>query len=351
LLRPSVFRDIVSARRSGLIPTFCRVGLRLIEWPYTAIVSHLNRRYDARPGLVQSVDVPVVSVGNLTLGGTGKTPMVHWIAERFLQQNTRVAVISRGYGAKPGDKNDEAMELEQQLPNVIHLQDPDRVRAAHFAVDECQAELLVLDDAFQHRKIARDIDVVMLDALEPFGFGHVFPRGTLREPIYGLRRADVVVLSRADMLDRAQRDDIRKHAARYSPEAIWVEVTHSPKSLVKFGGDDQPVESLVGRPVAAFCGIGNPAGFRHTLETCEYDVVAFREFADHHLYDKSDLDSLSSWVDRLDVEGILCTRKDLVKLGVDRLGSCPLWAVTVGLKFLVGQDEFDARLRRLHRQP
>ena len=117
--------------------------------------------------------------------------MVEWIARWFRRHNVRVSIVSRGYRAEEGGRNDEARELEQKLPDVPHVQNPDRVAAAQIAVEELETQLIVLDDGFQHRRLARDVDIVLLDALEPFGFEHVFPRGTLREPLAGLRRADV----------------------------------------------------------------------------------------------------------------------------------------------------------------
>jgi tetraacyldisaccharide 4'-kinase len=293
------------------------------------------------------VDVPVVSVGNLTLGGTGKTPMVEWLARWFRDRHVRLTVISRGYGAESGTLNDEAQELRQKLPDVPHLQNPDRVAAALLAVAELQCQLIVLDDAFQHRRIGRDLDLVMLDALEPFGFGHVFPRGTLREPLAGLRRAHVVALSRADMLPPPQREQICRQVQRYAPHCLWLEVAHTARTLVSSTAREEPLSSLSGESVAAFCGVGNPAGFRHTLAACGHQVVAMREFPDHHRYSRADVDWLSDWAERLRVAAVLCTEKDLVKLDIEHLGRRPLWAVRVGLEFLAGREAFEAKLAAL----
>jgi tetraacyldisaccharide 4'-kinase len=367
LLNPSQFRDLVSGRRRGVAAAIERCGLRLAEVPYTWVVRWRNRRYDTGRAEICRVDVPVLSVGNLTLGGTGKTPMVEWLARWFRGHGVRVAIVSRGYGAEAGARNDEALELQQRLPDVPHLQEPDRVAAASTAVKEFNSQLILLDDAFQHRRIARDLDIVLLDALEPFGFGHVFPRGTLREPLCGLRRAHVVALSRADMLDPPQREEVWRVVRRHNPQAVRLEVAHAARALISSGGREEPLGSLasgtgvspvatgvggtsvspVACRVAAFCGIGNPAGFRHTLRSCGYQVVDFREFPDHHPYDRGDLESLAAWADGLDVAAVLCTHKDLVKLVIDRLGRHPLRALRVGLEFLAGQELLEARLVRL----
>jgi tetraacyldisaccharide 4'-kinase len=215
------------------------------------------------------------------------------------------------------------------------------------AIEEFDCQLVLLDDGFQHRRLARDLDIVLLDACEPFGFGHVFPRGLLREPVSGLKRADVVVLSRADMVRPERRAQIRQQVLRYAPQTAWVEVRHAPERWRSASGAEQPVEALAGQPVGAFCGLGNPTGFRHTLRECGSRVQAFREFPDHHLYDRSDVESLLDWAAKLDVAAVVCTHKDLVKLELDCLGDRPLWALVVGIEVLVGQDELEQQLETL----
>jgi tetraacyldisaccharide 4'-kinase len=263
-----------------------------------------------------------------------------------------VGIVSRGYGAARGGpgveaRNDEALELEHRLPGVPHVQNPDRVEGARHAVDHFGCQALVLDDAFQHRRLGRDLDLCLVDALEPFGYGHVFPRGTLREPLDGLGRAHVVILSRADLVTPAARESIRKTAACYAPGAAWAEVVHAPQSLSNSRGESVALASLADNPVAAFCGVGNPAGFRRTLENLGHRVIGFREFADHYRYTRADVESLIAWANRLDAAAVVCTSKDLVKLGIDRLGSRPLWAVTIVLNFLAGQEAVERRLIEL----
>ena len=379
------FRDLVSGRRRGVWAALLRGGLRAAEVPYTWAVRRRNRRYQSGAAAVHRVAVPVICVGNLTLGGTGKTPMVQWLARWLAGRQISVGIVSRGYGARcqaghprsgsgvrcqvsgseapglrPGDQgspygrrgrggtpapqNDEALELAWNLPNVPHVQDPDRVAAARRAIDEFRCRVILLDDGFQHRRIARDLDLVLLDALEPLGFGHVFPRGTLREPLEGLARADVVALSRADLIGADQRAEIRRQVEHYAPRAQWMELAHRPEALVGFAKPQAALESLAGQRVLAFCGIGNPAGFRHTLAACGYQVVEFLEFPDHHGYTRRDLDRLVAAAGRLDVAAILCTQKDLVKLAGSRLGGRPLWAVRIGLEILTGREAFESRL-------
>ena len=196
---------------------------------------------------MRGVSVPVISVGNLTLGGTGKTPMVKWLAQWLHTHRIRPAIVSRGYGARSTERgagsmeqenleggsrvllpaprsllpalNDEAMELHRSLPEVPHVQNPDRVAGAERAINEFGCQVVLLDDGFQHRRLARDLDIVLLDASAPFGFEHVFPRGMLREPIEGLERASVVCLTRADLLNETDRAMIRQRVAGLAPRA------------------------------------------------------------------------------------------------------------------------------------
>lgn len=324
-----------------------RMGLRAAESLYTVGVQFRNRRYDNHRAETTKVAVPVVSVGNLTLGGTGKTPMVKWIARHLRARDLRVAILSRGYGAAEGAKNDEALELEQSLPDVPHLQSPDRVSIAQAAIEELESQVLVLDDGFQHRRLVRDLDIVLLDATQPFGFDHVFPRGTLREPARNLRRAGVVCLSRANLATTEEREAIRQRAQKLAPDAVWCEVAHTPATLLNSSGIQQPLESLRGAKVFAFCGIGNPQAFRRTLEAAGADLVGWRELADHHDYTADDVQALATAAQDSGAEMAVCTQKDMVKLRVPVLKKVPLWSVVVEIEFLAGEDAMVAALAKL----
>ena len=347
MIFPSAFRDIVSGRRQGLAGGFWRTAFLAASVPYGWVVRRRNSQFDRGRQEIHRPPVPVISVGNLTVGGTGKTPMVEWIARRLRQDDVRVAILSRGYGAEQGGLNDEALELELALPDVPHLQNPDRAASATIAVEELASQLLLLDDGFQHRRLARDLDVVLLDATEPFGFDHLLPRGTLREPVAGLRRAHVIVLSRADMLNATDRETVRRRVAQLSPDAAWCEVVHHAARLVDSSGASHPLSDLNGKPVVAFCGIGNPAGFRHTLATLGCRIEACREFPDHHAYSRADVEQLDRWVRHSGAAIVACTRKDLVKLRTPTIGGAPLRAVAVDLQFLHGEEAMHRALEPL----
>lgn len=348
MLSPSSFRDLVSGRRRGLTAALTRGMLAACEVPYSLVVRARNASYNLRISKIHRVNVPVVSVGNLTMGGTGKTPMVAWLARWFGEHDVKVGIVSRGYGARVGSQNDEAIELARMLPGVPHIQNPDRVSAARQAIDEHDCRLVLLDDAFQHRRIHRNLDIVLIDALEPFGFEHVFPRGTLREPLAALARANIVALSRADAIALDQRETIRARVRGLAPRAAWLELVHRPTALVSGTGEVSAVDTLSGQRTAAFCAIGNPAGFRHTIRECGCDVVDFREFPDHHPYGEEDVAELADWASRLDnVTAILCTQKDLVKINRRQLGPHPLRALTIALDVRIGAGKLDTELRGL----
>jgi tetraacyldisaccharide 4'-kinase len=350
MLRPTEFRDLVSGRRTGLAAALTRGVLRAAEVPYTLAVAARNRRYDCGSTFIHHVSVPIIGVGNLTLGGTGKTPMVKWIAQRLQSSGLRVAIVSRGYGTANGTPNDEAMELAAALPEVPHIQNRDRVAAATRAMQEFRSQVVLLDDGFQHRRLARDLDIVLLDALEPFGFEHVFPRGTLREPLAGLRRANVVCLSRADAVSPTQRDAIRDRVATIAPQAGWCEAAHVACGLINTRRESQPLEALAGRRVAAFCGIGNPAGFRHTLTAARCEPVAWREYPDHHAYQPADRSELVAIAQDAKADMFVCTQKDLVKLPAPELGDVPLWAVAIEMQFVRGREAMEQALEHIVRQ-
>ncbi|MFV1964483.1 MAG: tetraacyldisaccharide 4'-kinase [Pirellulaceae bacterium] len=339
------FRELVSGERRGTLAFLLRTTLRILEVPYGVAVTCRNRRFDRGRRPIHRVDVPVISVGNITAGGTGKTPMVAWLARWYRQRGVRVTLISRGYRAKAGSQNDEALELERQLPDVPHLQNPDRVEAARTAIEELDCQLILLDDAFQHRRLHRDLDVVLIDSLEPFGYGHQLPRGLLREPLSGLARAHVIALSRSDLIDAEQRQRILAEARRYAPEAIFLEMAHRPDSLLAWPHHRWSIETLADQPSVAFCGIGNPEGFRRMLGHLRLNVVAFRVFPDHHRYQRDDLDDLTLWAAENGASTLLCTQKDLVKIQADRLGQCDLRAVSIGIEILAGRDSLEEVLK------
>ncbi len=334
---PAAYLRIVRGQSRGIGPALLRLGLASAAVPYRLGVAARNLGFDRGWKAIERAGVPVISVGNLTLGGTGKTPMVEYVARWGRSRGLRVAILSRGYGQDEG-LNDEGRVLEENLPDVPHLQGSDRASLAAIAAEELASELLVLDDGFQHRRLARDLDVVLLDALDPFGLGRLFPRGLLREPVRSLARAGVVVLSRGDLVSDAERRAIRSKAETKAGRLAWAVARHAPLGLLGEGASEEPLTSLGDRPVAAFCGIGNPEGFWRTLDGVGARVVGFRSFKDHHIYTSMDIVEMTRWVRDLGAELALTTQKDSVKLRAAALGPVPLRALRIGLEVIEGHD-------------
>jgi tetraacyldisaccharide 4'-kinase len=248
-----------------------------------------NWRFDRTHGTV-NVGVPIISVGNITTGGTGKTPVVAWIVDRLREFGRQPAILSRGYKPIDGAANDEKRLLDRLCPGVPHIQDPDRVAGAQLAIAGHGCDVLVLDDGFQHRRLARNLDVVLIDALNPWGYGHLLPRGLLREPPSALRRASIVVVTRtdacpADALCRVQREISQQTAAAVVTSAF------RPVALVDAAEATAPLTAIDGETILAFCGIGNPEGFWRTLSVIGPDLFHVQRlvFPDHHHYQLADL--------------------------------------------------------------
>ncbi len=283
--------------------------------------------------------MPVVSVGNLTTGGTGKTPHVVWIAKHFRRRNLQVALISRGYGSESG-RNDEAIELESRLPDVPHLQDPDRVRMAEIAVEELESEILVLDDAFQHRRLARDLDIVLIDATQPFGFNRLLPRGLLREPISSLQRADAIVITRVDLVDESSLATILSRIRPYVQNRVVAQTRTAISGLLQSDSCQYNVDTLVGQPVFVFCAIGNPEGFRETIHSIGLNAVESKWFDDHHHFTREDLNNIGNAARTSGAKAIVCTHKDLVKVSTNQIAGIPVYALLIEIEFLSGEQEF-----------
>lgn len=346
-LTADYFHRVVSGREQGARSGVLRSGLWLASIPYGLAVRCRNAAYDRQWKRSHLAKVPVVSVGNLTLGGTGKTPCVEYIARFFRGRERRVAILSRGYGSA-GGRNDEALVLEDNLPDVPHLQGADRVELAGIAVEELESEILVLDDGFQHRRLQRDLDIVLLDATNPWGHGYHFPRGLLREPRTSLRRAGTVLLTRCDQVDPVQRTKLKEDVTRLAPNIGVGETIHKPTVWINSEEKSLELAAWTGRPIAAFCGIGNPDAFRRTLADIGMQPAAFRAYPDHHAYTPTDVADLENWANQQTKDCVVVTtQKDLVKLCIAQLGGKPLWALRIGLHFWSGQETLDHKLNEV----
>lgn len=344
------FRALVaspkSARPKGLAADAALFTLRLSSFAYGGAAAARNLLYDAGVLKKTRPNVPIISIGNLTVGGTGKTPMVELLCHQLRERGLRVAILSRGYGTTDGP-NDEALLLEENLPDVPHLQGKDRVELAQIACEELESEVLVLDDGFQHRRLGRDLDIVLIDATNPFGGGWQLPGGLLRESLRSLRRAGLVILTRCDRITVEERNLIRQRVQSYNPRAGWAEVRFAPIQLPQSEASAKPITWLQGKRVAAFCGIGNPGSFWSTITDQGAKLVATRTFPDHHAYNRFDIRDLIQWASELSVDAVLTTQKDSVKLRLPALGNKPLLIVRIGAVVESGQNAIGSRLDAL----
>ncbi|TWT92646.1 tetraacyldisaccharide 4'-kinase [Neorhodopirellula pilleata] len=331
-------RSLLSGESKGPRAWATRSGLHVASWLYGAAARYRRFQYDQGRKPILRADVPVISVGNLTTGGTGKTPIVCEICSSLREMGLRVSIVSRGYGAGESGVNDEAMEIAARLPDVPHVQHPDRVEAARIAVDELEAEVIVMDDGFQHRRLHRDLDIVVIDATCPFGFGHLLPRGYLREPASSLSRAGLVVLTRTDQVAAQQIQSIRSQVHRHAPEIEMIETVHRPVSIGFEHTAKRSIETLKNRPIGLISAIGNPDAFERTVRACGGIVRDHFRLPDHDGYDRDTRKDLRAWVDALKSKGelrtILCTHKDHVKLATDQIAGVELGFLMIDLQIV-----------------
>ena len=359
-----IFKSIVSGEDQSILGDVARAGLSLLSKGYKKAVTMRNSKFDANKGVVK-VSVPVISVGNITAGGTGKTPMVRLICDILGQKGFHPTVLSRGYRAKdnsqntiiskhgsilvePEESGDEAWLLAKVLPKSSVIIGRNRIESARIAIDELGADYLVMDDGFQHRALYRDKDIVLIDASNPFGYEHVLPRGLLREPMEGLARADIIVLTKVDQVDPGLVAALRKRLARMVPQKPVYETIHKPRAVYTLeawanGDEGNPIGTDNDLPIMAVSGIGNPQSFTKTLEDCGYDVVHTMGFGDHH--DFSDDDVVEIWKQAFahQAKAIMITEKDAVKLSqlhtIEDL-KIPILVLSIGIEFLSGKQEF-----------
>lgn len=367
---------IISGQRNGFFQSLIRCGLGCLTPIYRCAIGYRNWRFDRaekklfvagskhvqHQSLIRRVDVPVISIGNVTTGGTGKTPLVIW-ATQFLQtQNRSVVIISRGYRTINNEahhsnttgnvsvhdenpsrepRNDEAIELAARLPGVPHLQHADRYSIAQTAIEQYQPDIILLDDGFQHRQLHRELDIVLIDATNPFGYERLLPRGLLREPIVNLRRAAAIVITRVDLIDDAARKKIFDRVTSINQTSVIAETKTTTQGWLQTNGRQLPLEHFGNQPVFACCAIGNPGSFLRTLERMGMNVVGRRIFADHHHFTETDQQSLLAAAESSGAKALLCTHKDLVKLETFDQNPIPIAALLIDIEFISGQQPLE----------
>ena len=319
----------------------------------------------------KKLDCFVISLGNVTVGGTGKTPTAQRLASDIRDMGYKVVILNRGYRAKwhgkvgivsdgqrlhmtAADAGDEAFMLAKHLPKVPVLIGADRSVTGQYAIENFGAEVAILDDGFQHWQLERDMDILLVDAVNVFGNGYMLPRGTLREPISHISRADVCLLTKVDQAAEGSREYIRDTVHRYNDGAQIVESIHEPRRFipladwyVDIAGEGVDVNQMRGRKIMAVSAIGNPASFEQTLSDLGVIIIESLRYPDHHDYSMLEMSDILRQAENMGAEAIVITEKDAVKIPMEVVhagSTVPVYVICVEVNFQAGKDEFKALL-------
>ena len=292
----------------------------------------------------RKLNAKVISVGNLTVGGTGKTPMVISIAEILLRNNKKTAILSRGYKSQeegrlkiasdgkeiklnPVSAGDEPYLIAERLKNVPVLICPDRYESGRYAIENFGVDTIILDDGFQNLAVTKDIDILLIDAMNPFGSGNLLPRGILREPLSAIKRADIIIITKADYPENIS--DIIETVRLYNSHAPIFKAIYKPSVLVNIATDrKEDISILKNKSVAIFSGIANPLSFSYLINNAGAKIVNETIFSDHHSYTKNDIDRTT---EVQDADMIITTEKDAVKIRELIKEDRNIWAVRINL--------------------
>ncbi len=350
------------------------LGLSLV---FDAIVRARCWLYQQRIMRNQPLGVPVVVVGNLTVGGTGKTPIVERFARTLARRGRHVAILSRGYksraeplhrrmwrwishGEYPPPKvvsdgqnvlldsteaGDEPYMLARNLPGVVVLVDKNRVKAGQYAIKKFGADILLLDDGYQYLPLRGQLNLLLVDKTNPFGNRCLLPRGILREPVTHLRRASFVFITKSD----GQADgELRKIIRQLNPEVEIVECAHRPTHLQSInGGGSHPLADLRGKRIAAFSGIAMPESFEKLLRELGAEICHNKRFLDHHRFTTEELERFFSRAEGAQAEFIVTTEKDAVRLPAEVSTKIPIYFLRLEIEILSGDHDFDTAVSRI----
>ena len=369
-----IFKAIISGQFDNPLGDALRSGLGLLSKGYQAGIRKRNQTYDAGRGVYHS-SVPIISVGNITAGGTGKTPMVRYICDLLAQEGYQPTVVTRGYKAQnnkhslmiahqghllvePSVSGDEAFLLAKALPESSVIIGRSRTESAQMVEAKGESNVIIMDDGFQHRALGRDADIVLIDASNPFGYGHVLPRGLLREPLEGLGRASALVLTKVDQVAPGVVGQVIKQLKVYAPNVPIAQTVHGPEALYTLedwlhGCNPMAPDRAKDKKVIAASGIGNPRSFYMTLDSLGYSVVDLMSYPDHHDFTNDDLVNMWEHAFAKGAEAICITEKDAVKLsqlqaaddlklpqwGKAESKKLPIYVLTIGIHFVDGERE------------
>ncbi|MBF1682021.1 MAG: tetraacyldisaccharide 4'-kinase [Selenomonas artemidis] len=321
----------------------------------------------------ERLDCYVISLGNVTVGGTGKTPTAQHLAREISDMGYRVAILNRGYRAKwrgevgivsdgrtlkmdAETAGDEAFMLAKHLPNVPVLIGAQRAVTGRYAIEHFGAEVAILDDGYQHWQLARDMDILLVDAVNVFGNGYLLPRGTLREPLSHIDRADVCLMTKVDQAAPGAIAHIWETFRSYNQDGLVLESIHQPRQFVRLSdwyediaAGGVPVTEMEGKKVLAVSAIGNPASFEQTLADLGIEMVESMRYPDHHDYGERDMAEVLYRAETLGVEAIVITEKDAVKVPGDVVRAkwrIPMYVISVEVTLQKGREEFFYELKR-----
>lgn len=369
--------DVVYDRRNDGWAQGIGKFLSVLSHIFSGIVQSRFFLYNKRVFRDQTLGCLVVVVGNLTVGGTGKTPVVEKFARSLSERGRKVAILSRGYKARkepkwrqfmrwithtdapppkvvsdgnelllgPHEAGDEPYMLARNLPGVLVLCDKNRVKAGHYAIKEFGCDTLILDDGFQYLPLKGRLNLLLIDKTNPFGNHHLLPRGVLREPVKHLKRASYIFLTKSDGKPDAALDTlIRTH----KPDAEIIECTHKPRYLREVNGDRElELEDLKGKRVAAFSGIAVPESFENLLRKLGVQIVYNRRFLDHHWFSPEELRLMFARATRTEVDYMLTTEKDAVRIPRDFESSLPFFYLRMEIAILAGADDFEQAVSKI----
>lgn len=374
----TVVLEIITGQRRGKGAAAARFCLFLLSKIYTAAIKVRRFLYDVRIMRDSTLGVQVIAIGNLTVGGTGKTPVVEKFARELKEQGRHVAILSRGYRSKPPPLSkrfmdrllfrqdrtpprivsdgrsllldsetagDEPYMLASNLKDVVVLVDKDRVKSGRYAIEKFGCDTLLLDDGFQYWKLAgRRRDIVLIDCQSPFGNEHLLPRGTLREPESHLARASTFFITKSDGKTAALRARISKS----NPGAAIIECIHSPLYFEDvFTGERQGLEFLQGKKVASFSCIAQPESFERSLVALGAELVYTKRFADHHRFTQQEVLNAINRSKKRQAEAILTTQKDAVRFPKIDRRDLPILFMRVEIKILSGAKDFQDCVRQI----
>ncbi len=332
--------NLVTHKTKGLLADLLRGFLFVLSLVYGLVVMILAFFYRLRP---VKFGAKVISVGNITLGGTGKTTCVEYLTGKLISQGKRVAILSRGY-----KRGDEPAMLQNKFPLAHVIIDKNRVRAASKAVRSFAVDILILDDGFQQWRIAKDLEIVTIDAQNPFGNNRLLPAGFLREPLNALKRADIFILTQTDAISNI--DDLVNKLKHINPCALIAESIHKAVGFNSIANPDifLGADFFKNKRAIVFSGIGNPQGFENCICGLGINIAKSLRFTDHYNYTQADLDNIIKVAGQINVDTIITTQKDAIKIKELKINGSDILALNIKLSITKNEAEFHCRLLKLY---